>query len=49
MSELPRVGASVVGDDLAFAVELPFVDEEAVEAYGASGVDLVGADADFGT
>jgi hypothetical protein len=34
---------------LAFAVEFPFVDEQAVEADGATGVDFAGADADFGT
>jgi hypothetical protein len=33
---------------LALAVELPFVDEQAVEAYGTSGVDFVRADTDFG-
>jgi hypothetical protein len=46
--ELPGVGAGVIGDDLAFAEELPLVDDQAVEADGAAGVDFVGADADFG-
>ncbi len=38
----------MVGYDLAFAEELPFVDYQAVEADGIAGVDFVGADADFG-
>jgi hypothetical protein len=48
VGELAGVGAGVVRHDLAFAEELPFVDDQAVEADGASGVDFVGADADFG-
>ena len=48
MRELPCIGAGVIGYDLAFAIELPFVDQEAIQTDGASGVDFVGADADFG-
>jgi hypothetical protein len=32
VSELAGVGAGVIGDDLAFAEELPFVDDQVVEA-----------------
>ena len=46
--EFFRVGTGIVGDDLAGAEELPFIDEQALEAYGSAGVDFVGADADFG-
>ena len=48
MCKLLGVRAGVVGYDLAGAGELPFVDQQAFEAYGAAGVDLVGADADLG-
>ena len=47
MCEFFGVGAGVVGDDLAGAEELVFIDEKALEADGAAGVDFVGADADF--
>lgn len=47
MREFAGVGTGVVGYDLAFAVQFPLIDQEAVEAYGASGVDFVCADADF--
>ena len=47
MCEFFGVGAGVVGDDLAGAEELVFVDEKALEADGAAGVDFVGADADL--
>ena len=45
MGELAGVRAGVAGYDLAFAGELPLVDDQAVEADGATGVDFVGADA----
>jgi len=48
MCEFPGVQADVIGNDLAFAIQFPLVDQEAVEAYGASGVDFAGADTDFG-
>jgi hypothetical protein len=48
VGEFPCIWPRVIRDDLAFAVEFPFVDQQAVEAYGASGVDFVRADADFG-
>jgi len=48
MGEFSRVQADVISDDLAFAVEFPFVDQQAVESYGASGVDFTRADTDFG-
>ena len=40
--------AGVVADDLAVAAQEVFVGHEAVEADGAAGVELAGADADFG-
>ena len=46
--EFSRVQTYVVGYDLAFAVELPLINQEAVESYGATGVDFAGADTDFG-
>ena len=36
--------SGVVGDDLAGAVQFVFVNDQALEADGAAGVDLVGAD-----
>ena len=48
MREPFRVGAGVVGDDLAGTEEFPFVDQETFEANRTAGVDFVGADADFG-
>ena len=48
MREIASIFAGIIGDDLAFAEELPLVDDQAVESDGASGVDLVGADADLG-
>jgi hypothetical protein len=48
VGKLPRVQAHIICNYLAFAVEFPFADEEAVESYGATGVDFAGADTDFG-
>ena len=47
MRELLRVWAGIVGNDLAGTEEFPFVDDQAFEAYGASGVDFVCADSDL--
>jgi len=44
-----RVWGGVVGDDLAGSEHFPFVDYQAFEAYGTSGVDFVCAYADLGT
>ena len=41
MGELPGNWPCVVGDDLAFAKELPFVDHQAVEADGPAWILLV--------
>ena len=48
MCEFLGVGTGVVSYDMACAGESPFVDQQAIEADGASGVDFVGADADLG-
>jgi hypothetical protein len=48
MGKLPGVRPSIVRNHLALSQQLPFVDDQAVEADGAAGVDLVRADADFG-
>lgn len=42
------VALAVDGGDVALAADLVLVDHEALEADGAAGVDLVGADADLG-
>ena len=41
--------AGIVADDLAFSGEEVFVGDKAFEADGTAGVELAGADADFGT
>ena len=49
VGEFAGVQAYVVGDDLALAIQFPFIDHQSIQAHRASGVDFVRADADFGT
>jgi len=44
MGEFPGIEANIICHDLPFSIQFPLIDQKAVEAYGATGVDFAGAE-----